>query len=256
MKVPQICIKMKAIYSILLIILSHQLIADSNFYVTPMTLEFPKVLLTFDGPKKKQERNTFICFGNIPDKLITLTPKKPVSYSTPFAVMERLLYIFQYSEDFNEISEIISPNLTENAREFYTKQISMPRFKTEARKKKIFFVYGYFLDKDKCVVFYSYSTSTKKGHHGCAQFDFVFENGRWYLGDQLCRPSENLCRLASFLSCFPKDIRTDLKITVPPTLENLALLATDLDTISFYNKLAVFYGLTPFQKFIEKRLNE
>ena len=82
------------------------------------------------------------------------------------------------------------------------------------------------------------------------------ENGRWYLGDQMYNMSRDLRALASFLSFFPKDIRTDLKIITPPTLENLALLATDLDTISFYNKLAVFYGLTPFQKFIEKRLNE
>lgn len=244
---------MKAIYSILLIILSHQLIADSNFYVTPMTLEFPAVKLTIKGPIKKDVRKEVTCLGNFSDKLTILTPRKISHYSTPFTVLEHLLYIFQNSNNFNDVYGLISPSLTGDAREFYTNQIKMPEFKAYVRKIKTYNVYGYFLDKNTCVIFYA--LSTKEGDT-CSQFTLVFENGRWYLGDQMYNMSRDLRALASFLSFFPKDIRTDLKITVPPTLENLALLATDLDTISFYNKLAVFYGLTPFQKFIEKRLNE
>lgn len=253
MKVPQNCIKMKAIYSILLIILSHQLIADSNFYVTPMTLEFPSVLLTSTGPIKQKEKNEITLLGNFLVKPIELAPKKSLPCLTPFSVLENLLYIFQYSDDFKEISNLLSPSLSENARNFYMKPIAIPQFKLQARKTKGYAVYGYFLDKNTCVVFYSKLPAKRQA---CARFILEFKNGKWYLGDQMRSISQELRTLASFISCFPDDIQTDLKIIVPPTLENLALLATDLDTISFYNKLAVFYGLTPFQKFIEKRLNE
>lgn len=244
---------MKYIYIILFFVAINHLWASGRFYLVPVSLNFPAVKLTINGPEKKICRKEFACLGNFSETPTIIKPAKPVSYETPFSVLEHLLYIFQYSIDFNEIKNLISPNLTEEERNFYLSQISLPEFKATVRKIKTYAVYGYFLDKNTCVVFYA--ISTEKGN-SCSQFVFVFENGRWYLGDQMGNISENLMALSSFLSFFPKDIKTDLKIKTPPSVENLAVLASDLETIYFYNKLSKFYKLIPFNKFIENRLNE
>lgn len=215
------------------------LFAIHEFYVEPITLVFPKVLLTSNGAQKKASKHELTYFGNFPHKLITLTPKQNKSFDTPFAVLEDLLYMFQHSEDFREIETLISPSLSEKAKSFFINNIKHPKFKSIARKKREFNICGYFLDKNTCVILYI--TKSKKGYYGCPQFTFIFENNRWYLGDQLQGTSEKIRYLTPFLSFFYDDIKKDLKLIIPPTQENLSLLKNDNETFCFYNKLVSFY---------------
>ena len=242
---------MKYIYILLFFIFVTPLFSESTFYVLPMTLDFPSVKLTTTGPVKQEFRKEFTCLGNFSDKLITITPQKTMLGETPFSVLGDLLYIFQNSKDFIEIERLLSPYLTKEGRDFYMQQITLPAFKTTVRKINSYMVYGYFLDKNTCVIFYS--MASKEGN-SCSRLILVFENNRWYIGDQKLHISNNFRALSAFLSFFPKGIKSDLKITIPPSLENLAILATDLETISFYNKLASFYKLIPFQEILDNRL--
>ena len=85
--------------------------------------------------KKKASKHELTYFGNFSHELITLTPKQNKSFDTPFAVLEDLLYMFQYSEDFREIETLISPSLNEKAKSFFINNIKHPKFKPIARKK-------------------------------------------------------------------------------------------------------------------------
>lgn len=56
------------------------LFAIHEFYVEPITLVFPKVLLTSNGAQKKASKHELTYFGNFSHKLITLTPKQNKSF--------------------------------------------------------------------------------------------------------------------------------------------------------------------------------
>lgn len=149
------------------------LFSEESFYVQPMTIEFPSVKLNFNGSVQAQKgvRKEITFLGNFQDKLIKLNAKKSASYRFPFSVLENLLYIFQYSKDFSELSNLLAPSLTYQEREFFTKQLTLPNFKENVRAIKTYLVYGYYLDKCRCVVLYSISSSMGQS---CARFILLF----------------------------------------------------------------------------------
>ena len=60
------------------------LFAIHEFYVEPITLVFPEVLLTSNGAQKKASKHELTYFGNFSHKLITLTPKQNKSFDKKY----------------------------------------------------------------------------------------------------------------------------------------------------------------------------
>ena len=239
---------MKRYLILFLFLLVNVSIADDMhpvFKIEPLTLTF--VVPNNRGDETHLYERTL--FGNFPKSECVLYPKSnPNVHSNPLFIMQEILYIFNKSKNYEDILHLVSPNLSKEGRDFYLNQIKYPNFAEVASSIKNYSVMGYFLyGENKCVVLYKIN-----GKKRCSRYIFVFENGQWYLGNQLENAGDPAGALSSFYYFYGDNNSENISIKTPPSMEDIISLSKNIATVKLYENLALKNNWKNFSKYINE----
>ncbi|MBR4597262.1 MAG: hypothetical protein IKO42_02565, partial [Opitutales bacterium] len=191
------------------------------------------------------------CFGNIVGNM-ALEPEEQKEFKTPFAVMRQLLWIFKTGSeaDFAKVEALLAPSLSSEEKSANKEHFDKSFAKKEIlRKIDKYKVLGYFLDKNCCVVFYQ-TPNWEKFSHLAFSAIFFYENGRWYMGDNLTgHISSNFAKLSHEMSSkSAKGKALDINVSKTLSPAQKESLLSDKEAVNFYEKLSPIYGLPQIPK--------
>ena len=239
---------MKRYLILFLFLLVNVSIADDMhpvFKIEPLTLTF--VVPNNRGDETHLYERTL--FGNFPKSECVLYPKSnPNVHSNPLFIMQEILYIFNKSKNYEDILHLVSPNLSKDGRDFYLNQIKHPKFAEVSSRINSFSILGYFLyGENKCSVLYKINDRKI-----CFSYIFVFENGQWYLANQLEKAGDPTGLLSTFYD-FNKDNNSEnISIKTPPSMEDIISLSKNIATVKLYEKLALKNNWKNFSEYINE----
>ena len=215
------------------------------FKMEPLTLTF--VVPNNRGDETHLYERTL--FGNFPKAECVLLPKSnPNVNASPLFIMQEILYMFNESKKYEDILRLVSPNISKEGMDFYLDQIKYPKFAEVASGIKKYSILGYFLyGENKCVVLYRIN-----GKKRCSRYIFVFENGQWYLGNQLENAGDPTGALSSFYYFYGDNNSENMNIKTPPSMEEIISLSKNIDTVKLYEKLASKYNWKSFSEYINE----
>ena len=220
--------------------------AGPVFKVEPLSVSFP--LMRAGGGFDKSRMRQKTLFGNFPKQECVLGPKSSAdAHESPLFIMREILCMFNAGKKHEGILSLVSPNISKEGKDFYLSWIKHPKFAEAASRTSSFRIMGYFLfGENKCAVLYK--TNDKERESLCFRYIFVFENGQWYLGDQLEEAESLVGELSSFYDFYGND--SDKIGIKAPNREEALSLAKDA-AAGLYEKLAAKYGWESFSKYIE-----
>ena len=215
------------------------------FKMEPLTLTF--VVPNNRGDETHLYERTL--FGNFPKTECVLLPKSnPNVNASPLFIMQEILYMFNESKKYEDILRLVSPNISKEGMDFYLDQIKHPRFSKVASGIKNYSVMGYFLcGENKCSVLYK-----RSGMKICFRYIFVFENGQWYLGNQLEKADDPTGILSTFYDFNRDNNSENMNIKTPPSMEEVISLSKNIGTVKLYEKLASKYNWKSFSEYINE----
>ena len=215
------------------------------FKMEPLTLSF--VVPNNRGDETHLYERTL--FGNFPKTECVLLPKSnPNVNASPLFIMQEILYIFNKSKKYEDILRLVSPNLSKEGRDFYLNPIKYPKFAKASSRINSFSVMGYFLcGENKCSVLYKINEGEL-----CFSYIFIFENGQWYLANQLEKADDPTAILSTFYD-FNKDNNSEnINIKTPPSMEDIISLSKNIATVKLYEKLALKNNWKNFSEYINE----
>lgn len=215
------------------------------FKIEPLTLSFV-VPNNRNDETRLYERTVF---GNFPKSACVLFPNSNAhANASPLLIMQEILYIFNKSKNYEDILRLVSPNLSKDGMNFYLNQIKHPKFAEFSSRINSFSILGYFLyGENKCSVLYKINDRKI-----CFSYIFVFENGQWYLANQLEKAGDPTGLLSTFYD-FNKDNNSEnISIKTPPSMEDIISLSKNIATVKLYEKLALKNNWKNFSEYINE----
>lgn len=239
---------MKKLLMLVLFLLVNISMADDMqaiFRIEPLTLTF--VVPNNRGDETHLYERTL--FGNFPKFECVLYPKSnPNVHSNPLFIMQEILYIFNKSKKYEDILHLVSPNLSKDGMNFYLNQIKHPKFAEVSSRINSFSILGYFLyGENKCSVLYKINDRKI-----CFSYIFVFENGQWYLGNQLENAGDPTGLLSTFYDLNKDNNSGNINIKTPPSMEDIISLSKNIATVKLYEKLALKNNWKNFSEYINE----
>ena len=215
------------------------------FKIEPLTLSFV-VPNNRNDETRLYERTVF---GNFPKSACVLLPNSNAhANASPLLIMQEILYIFNKSKNYEDILHLVSPSLSKDGMDFYLNQIKNPQFAEVSSRINSFSILGYFLyGENKCSVLYKINDRKI-----CFSYIFVFENGQWYLANQLEKAGDPTGLLSTFYDFYGDNNSENINIKVPPNMEDFIALSKDTAVVTLYEKLALTYNWKSFSAYINE----